>query len=365
MDEYSWASAVGRIRVLEQRLLAEPEMRQFAESRSLQGALAALRDSLYGPYLEKLQDPGDFDQALEQALSDEYKMLMGMSPEPQAIMVFRARYDFHNLKVVARSNLLGMPWEEQAVSRMGNIIPGHVVELFAEEKSVTDPGQRYARGTAFLAGQPNIYVPNPTLASLLKGLLDAYDCVHAQDPLPSEPAAGLQMDADIDRAYYRWAAREIRRLGYGGLTMFFASEIDVLNLRMAVRAMRLGIPGALAGSLFLDGGRVEAQAVYGEYLNGLKGLKALYGRTPWADLAEEGVLLLERGGPLSGWERRSDNAFMGFLRKARYQALGPEPVFGYLYGRETEVRNLRVILSGKASGVLAQEILERLREPYV
>lgn len=373
MDEYSWASAVGRIRVLEQRLLAEPELRQLAESGSLETALAALRDSLYGPHVERLQDSARFDHALEQALSEEYKMITGMSPEPEVIMVFRARYDFHNLKVVARSRLLGMPWEEQAVSRMGNIAPGAVVTLFADEPSVADPGPRYARAAAFLAGQPDLF-PTPTLASLVRGLLDAYagsavydeegQGIHSQGVVASE-SAGLHMDADVDRAYYRWAAGEIGRLGYVGLIMFFGSEIDVLNLRMAVRAMRLGIPGVPAGSLFLDGGRVEARAVYGEYLNSLRGLTALYASTPWADLAEAGMSLFERGGPLSKWERRCDNALMGFLRKARYQALGPEPVFGYLYGRETEVRNLRVILAGKASGVPAQEILERLREPYV
>ena len=44
------------------------------------------------------------------------------------------------------------------------------------------------------------------------------------------------------------------------------------------------------------------------------------------------------------------DALMGVARRAKYYS-GPEPVFGYLFAKEAEVRSLRVILSGKQSSV--------------
>ena len=45
--------------------------------------------------------------------------------------------------------------------------------------------------------------------------------------------------------------------------------------------------------------------------------------------------------------------------------LGIEPVVGYLQAKETEVMNLRMILTGKISGMDDALIKERLRDTYV
>ena len=45
--------------------------------------------------------------------------------------------------------------------------------------------------------------------------------------------------------------------------------------------------------------------------------------------------------------------------------LGIEPVVGYLQAKETEVMNLRMILTGKISGMDDALIRERLRDTYV
>ena len=79
---------------------------------------------------------------------------------------------------------------------------------------------------------------------------------------------------------------------------------------------------------------------------------------------QAGVCPWHRGEPLTGWERECDNAMVKLVRDARKISLGPEPVFGYMFGRELEVRNLRIILSGKQSLIPEHEISERLRESY-
>ena len=46
-------------------------------------------------------------------------------------------------------------------------------------------------------------------------------------------------------------------------------------------------------------------------------------------------------------------------------AFGEAPLIGYLAARETELTNVRVILSGRLAGLDADTIRERLRESYV
>ena len=58
-------------------------------------------------------------------------------------------------------------------------------------------------------------------------------------------------------------------------------------------------------------------------------------------------------------------AVTAYLAGARYVAFGEAPLIGYLAARETELTNVRVILSGRLAGLDADTIRERLRESYV
>ena len=49
---------------------------------------------------------------------------------------------------------------------------------------------------------------------------------------------------------------------------------------------------------------------------------------------------------------------------AKYIALGPEPVIAYLMAKETEIKNLRIIFTGKINRLPENTIRERLREAY-
>ena len=80
----------------------------------------------------------------------------------------------------------------------------------------------------------------------------------------------------------------------------------------------------------------------------------MYKDTRLEHLANRGVSW-HKGQLLTGWERmRQCNG--GTSSDAEKISLGPEPVFGYMFGREVEVRNLRIILSGKQSLIPEHEI---------
>jgi len=67
---------------------------------------------------------------------------------------------------------------------------------------------------------------------------------------------------------------------------------------------------------------------------------------------------------LSEIEKEMDNYLMRVIRSYRMQAFGPEPVFGFLYAKMTDIRNLRIILHGKYFQINENEIKSKLRECY-
>lgn len=68
---------------------------------------------------------------------------------------------------------------------------------------------------------------------------------------------------------------------------------------------------------------------------------------------------------VSGVEKALDNQKMEYVKDALYVPFGIEPIVGFLQAKETEVRNLRMILTGKISGMDDVLIKERLRDTYV
>ena len=60
-------------------------------------------------------------------------------------------------------------------------------------------------------------------------------------------------------------------------------------------------------------------------------------------------------------EKILDEHFINFINRTRYMAMGVEPVIAWLFYREAEIRNVRLILTSKINGIPNNIIGERLR----
>lgn len=353
MRDYLWASSVGRIRIMERGLLTGSDLAKVLDAGNLETALMALRDSYYGPYVAKLGSPDSFEAALEEAVRVAYDQVMKLAPEPLVIAAYRARYDFHNLKVLLKAEMLQVPPEAGAFSELGNLTPGElreVVEAVRQGRRPEPPGEM----------EPDS-IPESTYKVACE-LAEVYAMVVGLTQF-RKPSA-FEVDGLIDRSYYTWAAFVYKKSGYDELAELIKSEIDLVNLKMAVRAQLLRISGADFKGIVIPGGEVSADRLAKSYNRGYAGIAEVYKDTRWERLAAQGVSLAQKRQPLTAWERECDNAMVKLVRQARKISLGPEPVFGYLFARELEARNLRIILSGKQSMVTDHEISERLRESY-
>ena len=135
--------------------------------------------------------------------------------------------------------------------------------------------------------------------------------------------------------------------------------IDVANIKSLVRINRMGRSKDFLRECLIEGGLVETGLLLDLHGEEPSVVADSLRYTAYARLAEEG---LKTG---SRFELLADNFTMASLRSAMHKAFGPEPVIGYILAKETEIRNLRVILTGKINGLPAGAIRERLRDTYV
>lgn len=69
--------------------------------------------------------------------------------------------------------------------------------------------------------------------------------------------------------------------------------------------------------------------------------------------------------PLSLLERQADDILISVAKQAKTVPFGAEVIIGYAAAVEYEIKNIRILLAGKETGLSTESIRERLRESYV
>lgn len=174
-----------------------------------------------------------------------------------------------------------------------------------------------------------------------------------------------QIDFMLDRACYMDMLDAAEKSGVEYAVKLVKSKIDLINLAICVRALRMqsGEAGkTLLSDALLDGGTLDHAFLLELYA---MEERQLWERLLYTDYKRFAEAISTQTPTLTEVERAADNAFMELVREAKFIACGPEVLIGYLLGVECEVRNLRIILAGKAAGLNAETVMERIRESYV
>jgi V/A-type H+/Na+-transporting ATPase subunit C len=114
----------------------------------------------------------------------------------------------------------------------------------------------------------------------------------------------------------------------------------------------------------IEGGMVEASRFRDSAENTIEAFLTTIRHTWFGNAAAAGMEGYRDGRGISWLEKQLDDRFMAYVRRGRYVAMGLEALVGHLVARETEIRNVRIILTGKVNRIPHEDILERLRVGY-
>ncbi len=318
-NDYLFISA--RIHAMENRLLTKERRERMLDARSADAALKVLAECGY---------PETTEQGLEAMLADQRNALyreFGDSEQVTRIVdYFRIRYDYHNLKTIMKCRALGVEYQ-RLLSDSGRV----------EAKKLAD---------AIVLGEYKLLPDDMALA--------------AEDSSEVLSASGNSQlfDLTLDRWCYKAMATAAESSGSQFLMGYFRLMADIANLRCYVRVRRIGKGADLLRFALVDGGSIDKENILSLFTLG-KDADEVFSSDNLKAPASLGK------GSITVFERECDNALTNYLSSAKMVPFGDSVLVSFLAAKETEFTAIRTIVTGKAAGISADEIRERLRDSYV
>ncbi len=306
MSDYIFPCVVVRSKEVE--LLDREEMLKLMDLDSVQDIMNVLAEHGYGDGKE-LENPRDFEKILSKNMEETYETVYSTIPDEKELNFFKYPNDYHNLKVLLKAEFLKTDASNLLID--SGTIPAEQMEEMLRRRDFTQ------------------------MTVEMRNSVDETIELFAKSRDPQE------IDLRLDQACYKDMLTDAEESGNEFLKEYVMQLIDLLNIDSFVRLKEIGKPRTFYKRVFLEGGNLDENAIE---------------QRSAAIVNEVGV---------SGVEKYLDNQKMDFVKDALYVPFGIEPIVGFLQAKETEVMNLRMILTGKISGMDDALIKERLRDTYV
>ena len=315
------------LRARETRMLSRDKAERMLDAASFEESAKLLTDCGYEDMSQ--MNAKDIEQALSARRDTAFSELAALVPNAAIVDIFRVKYDYHNAKVIIKAEAMHSE-ESSLLSGSGRVAPEAMLAAYNEDRCRDLPGRLgaamdEAKGLRARSG-------NPQLADFL-----------------------------LDKAYFAELEDLVKELDSEYLAGYMAVLADSTNLRSAVRTIRMGKDVMTMRDALVPGGKVSIERIIAASTG--EGLAPLFAGTVLADAAVLGAAAAE-GGTMTAFELACDNAVMAYVSGAKLAAYGEEPVIAYMAAVESEITTVRMILTGRLSGIAPGVIRERLRDMY-
>jgi V/A-type H+-transporting ATPase subunit C len=311
---------------------------RMATASNLQDALAIIRETDIGSYLEELpiKTFDDLDEFLWGYLAQRIRYVESFKFLPKDILkVSRAyilKYDVSNIKA-ALQNISG--------GKKATMIPVGIIH-----------------NNALLDELFNAENVDDIIQLLIKCKLGDYVLALEQYKIDKGARSKLLAEAKLDSEYYKNMLNTARRIKDGSvLSQAFGLIIDLANLQIASRAIIEGIGLDAAECTIAGGYRITDKAIKELLSLKMGDIPARLEITEYQDIANEVSASYDKTKSITAVEEIIDKHKFRILREMLSpRVLSPLVMAWYLILKEVEVRNLRLVLKAIADGVPIQEI---------
>jgi V/A-type H+-transporting ATPase subunit C len=329
-EEYTFAAAY--ICSFVKNLMTRQDLMRLASCKDLYAAEAVLQEFGYGEPKEVHE--GNIETFIRREQNKHFDLIYDTLPDRKELAMCLFPYDYHNVKVCLKSEILGLTPTEDWLVSTGDMDWKKVVSMVRDRNYTFMPVQ---------------------MKNAIIEALDLYG--RSNDP--------QEIDIVLDRACYRQMLEAAEETGEEFLIGIVKLQIDILNLKTFVRLRQMEKPWSFFQKVFLAGGNISEQffiSSYEEPFGQVADKLAPYGLK---EVMAEGGQEIKETGDFGLFEKMCEDVMMAYNKKAKYESFGIVPIAGYWFGKEVEIDNLRIILTGIMIGSTPEQIGERLREPYV
>ncbi|GEK91718.1 V-type ATPase subunit [Alkalibacterium kapii] len=332
MKDIAYNSSNVLVRVYENNLLTRAHFERMLAADSFDEAVNVLRETPYRNDVDRIKEDKNYDSMFMNELHETYKEMFDVVPNKELIELFGLRYAYHNLKVLFKEEIT-----EQDFDHLFIPIGRYPI---AELRQAVRSGESDVLPEAYMDSINEV-----------KSDYDEYHNAQAVDII-------------LDRRYFTHSRILAEETGESGITELIERYIDYNNLSTLVRGMKQNRTRNFMLTVLSSSGSIPKEDLLKLMDNDLNAVVQYYKNTKYRQLIERSID--DETGELTtvNVDYETDNAYMEKMREAKLESFGPMPIIAYLYAKETEVMNLRLVLSGKESGLTADEIRERMRLSY-
>lgn len=328
IDDGEFAFATGSVRVLEKKLLTSAQLGRMAEAADAAEAWRMLADA----GLTKATEVGwqSYEEALAKELQELYRYVSLVSPKPELTNWLVHRYDFHNLKVFLKARFLSED-PTDAVFDVG-LVPAKLIEQAVKTE-------------------------------VWKALPDELAKAGERAASEYEKTKSAQtFDIIVDHEMYAYLkAANCHPFLHALVNMW----CDLANLKTALRAKVLGKGKEFFSKALIGPGSISSERLFSLFDAPLENWAEELRHTHYAGLIAQALTHWEDRRSLAHIERLSDDFVIERLSAAKLALYGVEPLVAYVLAKETELKNIRIIMVGKINGIPAEALKERIRASYV
>lgn len=322
--------------MLEKELLRPSVTERMIEADSYESALRILGESRFSDAINHASSPDAVDEILDYELNAQAEKVLELTRYPEISRIIFLAYDVHNLKVLVKAVIDNKPQAEfePLLFGFGTISPADV--------------QEYVRTPS----------KNPQDTPLKKAVAEAAEAY-------AEKHDGQALDLIFDRAYFEELTGLAKAIKIEFFDEYVKDFADFNNVSIFLRMRRQDRDIPEFEEAFLEGGRLRFADFRRVFRREDEALLPLMGdRRVNEDLKDAYKKYLENGS-IPALERARESHALALALKGSKALYGPEVIFGYVVRVETEIRNVRIILSGKRAELPQDAIRERIREANV
>lgn len=333
INEVDYAYASARIRAKEPKLLGAGHFDRMLDASHAEEAYKLLAEAEYGIGSSSTTGIFAFEELLAEEMKKCYSLLLEIAPQAEVIKAFQRRYDFFNIKVILKAEFSGQ--EIPPILMDTGTISKEAIVRMIRERDCSELTQIMCEAV----GQTR----------------DIFSRMH-------DPQA---VDLILDRASYEQLATDLKGIDSEYLHNIAQITTDITNIKMFIRARTLNKAWDFIKKLLLEDGTIPEEVFFKNSDKPVDSFVEEIRYSRYGDTVYRGWEQFRIKRNSSAIEKKLDDYLMEFIRRAKMVTMGVEPLIAYLFAKEAEIRNVRIIMTGRINKLPVELIRERLREVYV
>lgn len=333
MKDIQFSSANVRIRTYENQLLDHPFLERLLSVDHARDLFPILQETPYGDFIEETTNYHDFEQILLAEEKRTFEQAYALTPIKEVVDVFTLKYDYQNLKVLVK-----MWYTKEDLAHL--LVPFGSVSLTHLKEGVQTRKHQ----------------------ALPQAMIDCLEEVFSYIE-EYEEVQGIDIIFDN---YYWQHFLEITKRHNGEIFGELGQRmIDVFNISTILRSYITGRKKGFMSAVVADGGTLSTEPMLSAIQHSLSDFMALLAKTPYHHLVSSSIQEFEEFKTLNQFDLMKDNFLMASFKERKVMPFGPSAMLGYLYAKESEIKNLRLIFIGKINKIPVEILRSRVRETYV